>query len=47
MSLSEFIENLVELNDGEDFSKDLLKQLYVSIKNEALGCEMYVYITNG
>uniref|UniRef100_A0ABD2WS20 SEC7 domain-containing protein n=1 Tax=Trichogramma kaykai TaxID=54128 RepID=A0ABD2WS20_9HYME len=33
MTVSEFIENLVELNDGEDFPKEVLKQLYGAIKS--------------
>ncbi|XP_036917618.1 PH and SEC7 domain-containing protein 2 [Sturnira hondurensis] len=36
MSCQQFIANLDQLNDGHDFSKDLLKTLYNSIKNEKL-----------
>ncbi|XP_053422424.1 PH and SEC7 domain-containing protein 2 isoform X1 [Nycticebus coucang] len=36
MSCQQFIANLDQLNDGQDFSKDLLKTLYNSIKNEKL-----------
>uniref|UniRef100_A0A336LHI1 CSON011430 protein n=1 Tax=Culicoides sonorensis TaxID=179676 RepID=A0A336LHI1_CULSO len=36
MTCSEFIENLSELNDGGNFPKDILKQLYHSIKNHAI-----------
>ncbi|XP_068815781.1 PH and SEC7 domain-containing protein 2 isoform X2 [Struthio camelus] len=36
MSCQQFITNLDGLNDGKDFSKDLLKTLYNSIKNEKL-----------
>nr|XP_019595931.1 PREDICTED: PH and SEC7 domain-containing protein 2 isoform X3 [Rhinolophus sinicus] len=36
MSCQQFIANLDQLNDGRDFSKDLLKTLYNSIKNEKL-----------
>ncbi|XP_033623099.1 PH and SEC7 domain-containing protein 2 isoform X2 [Fukomys damarensis] len=36
MSCQQFIANLDQLNDGQDFSKDLLKTLYSSIKNEKL-----------
>jgi len=36
MTCNEFIENLSELNDGENFPKDVLKQLYYSIKNSPL-----------
>ncbi|KAJ7338306.1 hypothetical protein JRQ81_011195 [Phrynocephalus forsythii] len=36
MSCQQFTGNLDGLNDGKDFSKDLLKALYNSIKNEKL-----------
>ena len=36
MTNSEFIDNLAELNDGENFPKELLKSLYNGIKHEAL-----------
>ncbi|XP_070692612.1 PH and SEC7 domain-containing protein 2 [Pempheris klunzingeri] len=36
MSCQQFISNLDGLNNGKDFSKDLLKVLYNSIKNEKL-----------
>lgn len=36
MTCSEFIENLAELNDGENFSKDILKYLYQAIKDHPL-----------
>lgn len=36
MTCSEFIENLSELNDGENFPKDILKQLYQAIKTQPL-----------
>ncbi|XP_037365062.1 PH and SEC7 domain-containing protein 2 isoform X1 [Talpa occidentalis] len=36
MSCQQFIANLDQLNDGQDFAKDLLKALYHSIKNEKL-----------
>ncbi|KAM7008047.1 PH and SEC7 domain-containing protein 2 [Passerculus sandwichensis] len=36
MSCQQFIANLDGLNDGKDFTKDLLKTLYNSIKNEKL-----------
>ncbi|XP_055315600.1 PH and SEC7 domain-containing protein isoform X2 [Sitodiplosis mosellana] len=36
MTCSEFIENLAELNDGENFSKDILKYLYQAIKEHPL-----------
>ncbi|XP_007905655.2 PH and SEC7 domain-containing protein 1 [Callorhinchus milii] len=36
MSSQEFIMNLEGMNDGKDFSKDILKTLYHSIKNEKL-----------
>nr|XP_057915132.1 PH and SEC7 domain-containing protein 1 isoform X2 [Doryrhamphus excisus] len=36
MSCSQFVSNLEGLNDGKDFSKDLLKTLYTSIKNDKL-----------
>ena len=36
MTFKQFSDNLHELNDGNDFSKDLLKSLCNSIKNEQL-----------
>lgn len=36
MTCSEFIDNLSELNDGENFPKDILKQLYQAIKTQPL-----------
>ncbi|KAM4525326.1 uncharacterized protein PAE49_001289 isoform 2-T2 [Odontesthes bonariensis] len=36
MSCTQFIGNLEGLNDGQDFTKDLLKALYNSIKNQKL-----------
>lgn len=36
MTCSEFIENLSELNDGDNFPKDILKHLYQSIKGTPL-----------
>ena len=38
MKLVEFIENLKCLNDGENFSNELLESLYNAIKNEPLEC---------
>ena len=40
MSLSEFIENLAELNDGQNFPREMLKQLYQAIKTEPLEWEL-------
>ncbi|XP_059620866.1 PH and SEC7 domain-containing protein isoform X2 [Phlebotomus argentipes] len=36
MTCSEFIDNLSELNDGENFPKDILKYLYQAIKSHPL-----------
>lgn len=36
MTCAEFIDNLAELNDGENFPKDVLKYLYQAIKNHRL-----------
>lgn len=36
MTCAEFIENLTELNDGENFPKDVLKYLYQAIKTQPL-----------
>ncbi|KAK3089024.1 hypothetical protein FSP39_000202 [Pinctada imbricata] len=36
MTCAEFIENLAELNDGENFPKDVLKCIYQAIKSEPL-----------
>ena len=40
MTLAEFVENLAELNDGENFPKEVLRHLYHSIKDEKLECEL-------
>lgn len=36
MACQEFVDNLTELNDGEDFSKEVLKAIYQGIKNEPI-----------
>lgn len=36
MTCAEFIDNLADLNDGENFPKDVLKYLYQAIKNNHL-----------
>ncbi|XP_078319775.1 PH and SEC7 domain-containing protein 1-like isoform X1 [Crassostrea virginica] len=36
MTCSEFIENLAELNDGENFNKDILKCIYHAIKTDQI-----------
>lgn len=36
MTCSEFIDNLSELNDGDNFPKDILKHLYHAIKVRAI-----------
>ncbi len=43
MTCPEFIENLSGLNDGDDFPKNVLKQLYHSIKAQPLVSPMYAY----
>lgn len=44
MTCSEFIDNLAELNDGDNFSKDILKYLYQAIKDHPLEWALCVYI---
>ncbi len=39
MTLSEFIENLAELNDGGNFPSEVLSQLFYAIKEEKLQYE--------
>ena len=41
MTCAEFIDNLAELNDGENFSKDVLKSLYQAIKGHPLEWALY------
>lgn len=43
MSCSEFIENLSELNDGDNFPREVLKQLYNAIKSFPLEWALYVH----
>ena len=42
MTANDFVENLADLNDGENFAKEVLRHLYFSLKAEPLECEMYV-----
>uniref|UniRef100_A0A182SSE7 SEC7 domain-containing protein n=1 Tax=Anopheles maculatus TaxID=74869 RepID=A0A182SSE7_9DIPT len=42
MTCAEFIDNLSDLNDGENFPKGVLKQLYYSIKDKQLEWALYV-----
>jgi PH/SEC7 domain-containing protein len=44
MTCSEFIDNLSELNDGENFPKDVLKHLYQAIKGQQLEWAMLVTV---
>lgn len=43
MTCSEFIDNLAELNDGDNFSKDILKYLYQAIKEHPLEWALCVF----
>lgn len=36
MTCAEFVENLSELNDGHDFPRELLKNIYYAIKSDAI-----------
>lgn len=45
MTCSEFIDNLAELNDGDNFSKDILKYLYQAIKENPLEWALCVHLT--
>ena len=36
MTCNEFIENLSELNEGSDFPRDLLRNIYYAIKQESI-----------
>lgn len=36
MTCQDFIENLSELNDGENFPKEVLRAVYQSIKSEPI-----------
>jgi len=40
MTLNEFVENLVELNDGDNFPYNMLTSLYHSIRREPLEFEV-------
>ena len=40
MTLGEFIENLSDLNDGDNFPREILSQLYNAIRDEPLECEL-------
>ena len=41
MSLAEFVDNLSDLDDGENFPYDVLANLYHSIRRDPLEFEMY------
>ena len=43
MSLNDFVENLADLNDSENFPYDVLAGLYNSIRREPLEFDMWVY----
>lgn len=45
MTISEFIDNLVGLNEGENFPRDVLKALYQAIKNYPLEWALWVFET--
>ncbi|XP_026496657.1 PH and SEC7 domain-containing protein isoform X3 [Vanessa tameamea] len=45
MSCAEFIENLAELNDGDNFPRDTLKHLYHAIRNQPLQWALDVEVT--
>ena len=47
MTVGEFIENLADLNDGENYPKEVLKNLYHAIRTEPLDVEGYVLEWNG
>lgn len=36
MTCADFIENLSELNDGDNFPKEVLKSIYQSIKTDPI-----------
>ena len=42
MTLSEFIDNLADLNDGENFSRDLLSKIYYCIQDEPVEFDLLV-----
>lgn len=44
MSCAEFIENLAELNDGDNFPREILKSLYHAIKTHPLEWALYVSV---
>lgn len=43
MSCTEFIENLAELNDGDNFPREILKSLYHAIKTHPLEWALYAF----
>lgn len=47
MSCAEFVDNLADLNDGENFPKDVLKYLYQAIKTKPLEWALWAdYLTS-
>jgi PH/SEC7 domain-containing protein len=36
MTCADFVENLSDLNDGENFPREVLKVIYTSIKSEPI-----------
>jgi len=43
MTLPEFIDNLADLNDGENFARSLLSEIYQSIRDEPVEFELLVH----
>ena len=46
MTVSEFTDNLADLNDGENFPRSLLNEIYQSIRNEPFELELLVQLFN-
>ena len=43
MTVAEFVDNLADLNDGENFSRDILHNIYQSIRDDPIEFELLVY----
>jgi hypothetical protein len=43
MTLAEFVDNLADLNDGDNFSRDILCDIYQSIRDEPIEFDLLVH----
>lgn len=42
MTVAEFVDNLADLNDGDNFGRDILNNIYQSIRDEPIEFDLLV-----